>query len=220
VAIGTSSSIVVEEWHGRSRAGAASQLADSADALGALLAGRRAGGYRLRLEPPCRELTIAAFGPRALRVAAAYADRVVLNLVTPAATAWIRAELDRLSAAQNRKPPRLAVWLATAVDPTPEAIEQLRRAIVSYVAAPGYREMFAAAGFEDVVEVAERRPHPSELLAAIPQRLCEAVALIGDRQGIESRIGSYAAAGADEVCFVPATAGDEGGRRTLDAMLP
>jgi alkanesulfonate monooxygenase SsuD/methylene tetrahydromethanopterin reductase-like flavin-dependent oxidoreductase (luciferase family) len=42
VAIGTSSAVVVEEWHGRSRKNAAAQLADSARALVALLAGERA----------------------------------------------------------------------------------------------------------------------------------------------------------------------------------
>src|SRR5258705_533900 len=83
------------------------------------------------------ELTIAAFGPRAMEVAAAHADRAVLNLVTPEATARIRSELERATEARNRKRPRLAVWLAAAVDPTAEAVEQLRRAIVAYLAAPG-----------------------------------------------------------------------------------
>jgi probable F420-dependent oxidoreductase len=229
VAIGSSSAVVVEEWHGRSRRGAAQPLAESATALSALLAGDRAEqagryvsthGYRLRLDPPRSELTIAAFGPKAVQVAAAHAGRAVLNLVTPAATARVRAELDRAAAALGRKPVRLAVWLAAAVDPAPEATRQLRRAIVAYLAAPGYREMFAASGFGDVVEFARRRPHPRELLAAIPSKLCEAVALVGDRVAIEERIAEYAAAGADEICLVPATAADDDGERTLRALVP
>jgi probable F420-dependent oxidoreductase len=229
VAIGTSSAIVVEDWHGRRRERTAKQLAETAAALRPLLAGERAEmegemvrtkGYRLRLDPPRCSLTIAGLGRRAVEVAARYADRAVLNLVTPETTASIRRALAQGAERAGRKPPRLAVWLAAAVDPMPQTIEQIRRALVSYLAAPGYGEMFAAAGFADVVALARSRPHPSDLLEATPARLCEAVGLIGDKATVESRIAEYAAAGADEVCLVPATAGDPGGERTLSALAP
>jgi probable F420-dependent oxidoreductase len=199
VAIGTSSAVVVEEWHGRSRKNAAAQLDDSARALAALLAGERADvegepvstrGYRLRLAPPRSELSIAAFGPKALAVAARHAARVVLNLVTPEATAKIRAALDEAVLRLGRPRARLGVWLAAAVDPAPQAIDQLRRATVAYVAAPGYREMFETAGYGSVVTLAQRRPHPKELLAAVPANLCRAVALVGNRSELEARIAA------------------------------
>ena len=229
VAIGTSSAVVVEEWHGRSRKNAAAQLADSARALVALLAGERAHvegeavstrGYRLRLAAPRSELSIAAFGPKALEVAARYAARVVLNLVTPEATAKVRAALDAAAVRLGRPRPRLAVWLAAAVDPAPQAIDQLRRAMVAYAAAPGYGEMFENAGYGGVVALARRRVHPNELLAAVPADLCRAVALVGSRSDLEARIARYAAAGADEVAIVPVTAADDGGERTLRALAP
>jgi hypothetical protein len=40
-------------------------------------------GYRLTLDPPGGPLTIAAFGERAVRTAAAHADRMVLDLADP-----------------------------------------------------------------------------------------------------------------------------------------
>ena len=92
VALGTSNRTVVEDWHGRSRAGSGAALEESARAVATLLAGRRmesagAGdGYRLRLSAPEGPLTVAALGDRAVATAAAYADRMVINLVTPRAS--------------------------------------------------------------------------------------------------------------------------------------
>ena len=79
VALGTSSTVVVEQWHGRSRARAGSALAESAQAVRALLDGGkpvlagevvRTSGYHLRLPAPGGELVVAAFGPLAARAAA------------------------------------------------------------------------------------------------------------------------------------------------------
>jgi probable F420-dependent oxidoreductase len=131
-----------------------------------------------------------AFGPKALAVAARHAARVVFNLVTPEATAKIRAALDEAVPRLGRPRARLGVWLAAAVDPAPKAIDQLRRATVAYVAAPGYREMFETAGYGSVVTLAQRRPHPKELLAAVPADLCRAVALVGNRSELEARIAA------------------------------
>ena len=92
------------------------------------------------------------------------------------------------------------------------------RAVVGYLAAPGYSDMISEAGFTELVEFARTRPHPKELLAAMPQTLMSAIGLVGTKEGVAGRLKEYEAAGADEVCLVPATAGDEGGLRTLEAM--
>src|SRR5256885_324406 len=63
------------------------------------------------------------------------------------------------------------VWLATVVDPSEAGVEQLRRGLVAYLSAPGYGEMFAEAGFGELVRFARTGPHPGELLAAIPAEL-------------------------------------------------
>jgi alkanesulfonate monooxygenase SsuD/methylene tetrahydromethanopterin reductase-like flavin-dependent oxidoreductase (luciferase family) len=44
--------------------------------------------------------------------------------------------------------------------------------------------------------------------------------LVGPAAEIEDRIAAYHAAGVDEVCLVPATAGDPAGERTLAALGP
>jgi probable F420-dependent oxidoreductase len=229
VALGTSSDVVVEEWHGRSRARSARMLAEHAEATRALLAGEKAdvagslirtSGYRLRLPAVGTPLTIAAFGPAAVRVAGRSADRLVLNMLTPAAAGRLCADVATAAAEAGRPRPTVAIWLAAAVDPSEETLAQMNRGKVAYLAAPGYGEMFAEAGFGELVEFARTRPHPRDLLAAVPAGMIGTVGLVGSVEEISSRVGEYHAAGVDEVCIVPATAGDDDGRRTLDALAP
>lgn len=227
VAIGTSSPVVTTEWHGRDRSRSATMLRESALALRGLLDGEksdfqgevvRTRGYRLRLPAPKSELTVAAFGPAAVRTAAELADRMVLNLLTPASAKDI---VDQAKAARagGRGRPKVAAWATAAVDPSETALEQIRRGVVGYLAAPGYAEMFTQAGFGDVVAYARTRPHPRDLLKAVPYELSASVGLIGDPATIEARIEEYAAAGVDEIALVAASTDDDpGGVRTLTAL--
>lgn len=225
VALGTSSPTVVEQWHGRNRARSAVALDESAQVVRTLLDGGRGDfegsvvrtrGYRLRLSPPRSELIMAAFGDGAIRSAARHADRMVLNLLDAASVADLVGKLRVAADRVGRRCPRVAVWVCAAVDPGPAALEQLRRGVVGYLAAPGYGEMFARAGFADLVAYALTRPHPTELLARVPVELVQAVGMVGDEAAISARIGEYAAAGADDVVIVPsATDDDPAAERTL-----
>lgn len=222
VAVGTSSPLVVEGWHGRSRARSATALREAVTALRPLLAGERSdffgecvssSGYRLRLPAPRSRLSVAAFGPSAVRTAA-MADRMVLNLITPASAERLIARLRAVSPATS-----VTAWVTAAVDPDREAVDRIRRAVVGYLPAPGYGEMFAEAGFADVVEFARTGPHPRELLAAVPDELVASVALLGDVDAVGARLSAYAAAGVDEVALVPvSTDRDPGGTATLKAL--
>jgi probable F420-dependent oxidoreductase len=227
IAIGASSPVVVSNWHGRPWTRTATHLRETAATLRPLLAGERVDyegqlvrtrGYRLRLPPPRTSLTIAAFGEHAIGVAARTADRMVINLCTPELTRRLRERLDHLAGAAGTAPPRLAAWVAASLDPGEEAITQLSRATVAYLGAPGYGEMFAAAGFGELVELARAGAPPAELLARVPPELCREIGLVGSEDELRRRAAKYRAAGVDELAIVPATAGDPGGRRTLEVL--
>lgn len=227
LALGASSEVVVRQWHGRERARTAKHLDECAQILSTLLNGEKASfngelasceGYRLRLPAPDNHLTVAAFGPAAIKVAAKRADRMLLNMVTPASLAELRQQLVGAAPTAEQRTPTLAVWLPCAVNPSAEAFEQMKRAIVGYLAAPGYAEMMIEAGFTDLVSTARQRPHPKTLLAAMPDELIEKIGLVGDAATIERRIAEYSLAGADEICLVPATASDPAGQSTLSAL--
>ena len=132
------------------------QLLSATAEVRALLDGGRVNGFRLRQPPTGATLTVAAFGPRAVAIAAA-ADRMVLNLVT--------VDAVRNLAAHD---PNTAAWLPAAVDPTPEERRWLALGLVGYLGAAGYSEMFAAAGYADLVDFARTRPQPKELAARCP----------------------------------------------------
>ena len=241
VALGSSSPVVVEQWHGRRQERTALALAESATAVRALLDGGKADvrgevistrGFRLRTRAPGTPLTIAAFGRGAVKAAARHADRMVINLVTPKSAARLVQMLHDECRALGRPVPKVAVWLATVVGqggsgagtgtgPAPESVEQLRRGLVAYMSAPGYGEMFAEAGFGDVVRFARTRPHPGELLAAIPAELTGHVSLVGDQGAVRARLAEYASAGVDEVALVPGSSdADPAGVATLTALAP
>src|SRR5918992_150303 len=163
VALGTSSVRVVERMHGRSRRRAVTTMAESTQALRALFRGEVADfvgetvsthGYRLRLDPPGGPITLAAFGDRAIAVAAEQADRMVLDLVSPEQTRHYRDKLDAAARQAGRPAPRLAAWIPAAVDPGPEARAQVMRSIVGYLEVAGYGEMFTAVGLGDAVRLA------------------------------------------------------------------
>ena len=269
VALGSSSPVVVEQWHGRRQERTALALAESATAVRALLDGAKADvrgevistrGFRLRTRAPGTPLTIAAFGRGAVKAAARHADRMVINLVTPKSAARLVQMLHDECRALGRPVPTVAVWLATVVGAggagasggtgvsgapggtgvsgasggagvsgapggagaaAAESVEQLRRGLVAYMSAPGYGEMFAEAGFGDVVRFARTRPHPGELLAAIPAEMTGHVSLVGDLGAVRARLAEYASAGVDEVALVPGSSdADPAGIATLTALAP
>lgn len=228
VALGTSSPVVVGEWHGRSRERSATRLRESTQAVRSLLEGKKTrftgetvttNNYRLRLAPPESAIAVAAFGRSAVTTAAQFADRMVLNLLTPRSAATLIDRMHKDAAAVGRTSPAVTAWATGAVDPDPAAVEQVRRGVVGYVAAPGYAEMFTEAGFGELVAFARSRPHPRELLAAVPEDLVRCVGLIGDLDTVRAQLHAYARAGVDEIAVVPvSTDADPGGRRTLTAL--
>lgn len=225
VALGTSSVRVVEGVHGRSRATPVGDLRAVARAWVAHRRGEWFGarddhGFRPRMKPATGPLTVAAFGDKAIAVAARYADRMLLDLVTVEQVRELRAKLDAAAARDGRPAPRLAAWLPAAVDPDDASYAQLMRAVVGYFPVRGYREVFQRAGFGGAIELAERGADLDDVLAALPEHAARTVGLVGDLDAVRSRLAEYAAAGLDEVAVVPATAGDPAGERTLTALAP
>jgi probable F420-dependent oxidoreductase len=225
VALGTSSVRVVERMHGRSRRRAATALAESAQAVRALLRDGEAHldgevvstHYRLRLDSPGGGVTVAAFGDPAIAVAAAHADRMVLDLVSPELAGAYRAKLNELARRAGRRPPRLAAWVPAAVDPTREAFAQITESLIGYLAVAGYDAMFTGAGFGGAVELAHAGAAREELMGALPTEAATRVGLVGDVEALDGRLEAYAGA-LDELVLVPATAGDPAGERTLTAL--
>lgn len=216
VGLGTSSPVVVERWHGRTRAGSAAALVDTAHRVRSLLGGAKdpESGFRLRLPATESEIAVAAFGDRAIQAAASAGDHLLLNMVTPEAVSDARGRLE----AAGGQHVRVAAWLVAAIDPSAEDIAQIRSAVVGYLAAPGYGEMFTDAGFGDVVALARSGAHPREVLASIPDGFEEVVGLVGSARRVGELLDRYRDAGLDTACVVPVTGSGDFGRRALERV--
>jgi probable F420-dependent oxidoreductase len=218
LALGVSSPLIVAGWHARSFDHPAARMAATVPRVRDLLSGRRqpGGGFRLRQSAQSATISVAAFGPRMTRVAAALADEVVLNLVTPEHVAAVRRELDAGAPGAGR--PTLAVWVTTAVDPDASTAHQITAQLAAYLAPPGYGEMFVQLGYEDLVAKARAGVHRRDLVAATPIELAATVGAIGSESHVLARLAAYYAAGADHVAVVPATARDTGGSQLFDLL--
>ena len=114
-----------------------------------------------------------------IRLAAQHADEVVLNLVSPARVAEVRAAIDAAAVAAGRAAPRLTVWVPAALNPGDAAHAQLAAQLAVYLGPPGYGEMFSALGFDDLVVRARSGATRRELAAAVPVELLDRVGALG-----------------------------------------
>ncbi len=227
IALGASSPAIVAGWHDRQWAHHAGVMRETIECLRPILAGARVDysgrhvhshGFRLRRTQPETRIAVGAFGPAMTRVAAQYADEVVLNLVPPPRVAEIRAAIDAEAAAAARPAPRLTVWVPVALNPGHASRMQLAAQLAAYLAPPGYGEMFCALGFGDLVESARAGTRRLELATAVPVELLDQVCALGSADRIAARLRAYHEAGADCVAVVPSTAEDPVGRATLNAV--
>jgi probable F420-dependent oxidoreductase len=229
LALGASSPEIVSGWHDRPWAAIAPRARETVEAVRSILAGERAAyfgqhvrthGFRLRQPQREAKISLAAFGPSMTRVAAAAADEIVLNLVTPERVAQVRAIVDSESRACGRPAPEIAVWVTVALDPQAATLAQMTAQTAIYLRPPGYGEMFTELGFGSVVERARAGAKRSELAEEITIELLRHVCAIGSESQVRARLASYRAAGATRIGIVPATAEDPAGHRVLGALRP
>jgi probable F420-dependent oxidoreductase len=227
IALGASSPAIVSDWHDRDWRHHATRARETVLALRCLLAGERidvdgdhvrAHGFRLRRPLPDSSITLAAFGDAMTRVAARFADEVVLNLVPPAHVAAVRERVNAEAGAVGRPAPRVAVWVPAALDPGEAALRQLASQLTVYLGVPGYGELFSRLGFGTLVSRARSGAPRRELAGAVPSELLGQIAALGDSTAIASRISAYHEAGADHVAVAPSTAEDPAGARLFEAL--
>jgi probable F420-dependent oxidoreductase len=229
LALGASSPDIVSGWHDRPWAAVAPRARETVEAVRLLLAGERVAysgqhvrthGFRLSRPQPDAKISLAAFGPRMTRVAAAAADEIVLNLVTPERVAQVREIVDAEARSSDRPPPEIAVWVTVAQEPGAATLAQMAGQTAVYLRPPGYGEMFTELGFGSLVDRARAGAKRSELAQEITIELLRQVCAVGSDSQIRARLAGYRAAGATRIGIAPATAEDPAGRSVLAALRP
>jgi alkanesulfonate monooxygenase SsuD/methylene tetrahydromethanopterin reductase-like flavin-dependent oxidoreductase (luciferase family) len=126
----------------------------------------RSGVAELRELLPGTPIAVAAVGPRMARLAGEIADAVVANWALPNRIAFVRDRVNEGAAIASRLPPRLVVYVRTAIGPG--ATERLRASMEQYRAyGSGHYARAFDAQPDALVGVAVESVDPAELGAAL-----------------------------------------------------
>lgn len=125
----------------------------------------RDGVTELRSLLPGVPIAVAAVGPRMLGLAGEVADAVVATWALPERVPWIRERIAEGAALAGRKPPRLVLYLRTAVGAG--ARDRLRREMDRYAAYGRHYARAFDAQSDRLVGVAVESGDPRALAAAL-----------------------------------------------------
>jgi len=208
--IGSSSEVIVEQWHGKDFSSPLGQVRDAVLGTRASLAGEReylgasASMRRFRLgSPPIGPvpLYVGALGPRMLALAGEIADGVCLNLMPPAAVPRQLAEVQRGAESRGGLPDDFDVMarLHLAVDDDIDAARSvIRHTFGPYFAQPVYNRFLAWCGFPeaaDAIAAGFASGDRDAVAAAMTDEVVDAVALVGPLDRVKARLDEFAHAG-------------------------
>ncbi|MDH4143694.1 MAG: LLM class flavin-dependent oxidoreductase [Acidimicrobiia bacterium] len=224
--VGISTPPITERWHGVPYGERpVARMAEYLRIVRALLDGERVScegpfwhlrgaqlGMRLGQQKP--QLVVAALNPKMLRVAGRLADGVLLNYLPANHVPNLVATVREAEAAAGRTPGSCRIWAyvhAGVADPE-AAVDRARRDIFGYASAQGYGNMMIAAGYGD--EINELRAAMASgdrdaAVAAVSQRMIDAIDFVGTPEGVRSYFDAYAEAGVDEPVLMPLPWGED-----------
>ena len=161
-------------------------------------------GVRLGDRKP--KIVLAALNPQMLKLAGEIADGVLLNYIpsshVPAAVAQVR----RGGEAQ------IFAYVHAAVGDYERSARSARKDLFNYAMADGYANMFRAAGFAAEVDELRARQAAKDrdgALAAVSERMIQAIDFIGSSQEVTSFVSAYIEAGVEHPVLMPMPWGED-----------
>ena len=182
---------------------------------------------RLAVTPMRRPpIYLAAIGPRALRLAGAVADGVLLNAYVPAdyvryAVSEVRAGAEE--AGRNPDAVDVACMLVVRLtDDRSSMLPQLRARLAGIVAEPHVGELMAERGGIDpgdldALRAADAAGDREAGARLVSDEVAEACTLVGDAGRIRERVEEYVEAGVDHALLLPRLPDFE---RVAEALAP
>ncbi|XOV87965.1 MAG: LLM class F420-dependent oxidoreductase [Pseudomonadota bacterium] len=155
-------------------------------------------GVRLGERKP--RIVMAALNPQMLRLAGEIADGVLLNYL-PAA--HVGASVARVREGGNAT---IFGYVHAAVGDLAESADLARRDLFNYAMADSYANMFRAAGFADEIDELRARYAARDregALAAISERMIQAIDFIGQPAEVQAFVESYRTAGIEYPVLMP-----------------
>jgi probable F420-dependent oxidoreductase len=224
--VGISSPVVVGRWHG-ARYGdrPVERMREYLELTRACLDGEAvshdgefysADRFRLgvRLEGRRPKLVLAALNERMLRLAGELADGVLLNYLPATAVPWCVEQVRAGEAAAGRSPGSCTVYayVHVGVCDADAARSPARKDLFSYAVVPAYAKAFARAGFADEI-AALGKAHAARdrdgALAAVSDRMVDAIDICGDADHVAAATAAYVEAGVEHPVIMPLPWGPE-----------
>lgn len=161
-------------------------------------------GVRLGERRP--KIVMAALNPQMLKLAGEVADGVLLNYL-PAS--HVPDSVARVRAGGNAT---IFAYVHAAVGTLEQSAKSARKDLFNYAMADGYARMFRNAGFAEEVD-AVRAHHAQRdrdgALAAISDRMIQAIDFIGDETGVGDFVRTYVEAGVEHPVLMPMPWGED-----------
>ena len=210
--IGVSSPTVVRRWHGAEYGDRPlARMREELTLLRLCLSGEKVNfegdfhtvkGFRLgvRLGEKKPKIILAALNPLMLKLAGELADGVLLNYLPASHIPW--------SVEQVRAGGDATVYAYVHVgvtDPEPHR-DLARKDLFSYIVVDAYADNFIRAGFADevaLVREAHAAGNRDAALAAVSDRMVDAIDILGDASHVHDTVQSYVAAGVDIPVVMP-----------------
>ena len=218
--VGISSPVVVGRWHGAEYGERPiARTREYLELTRAALSGEpvdhdgpfyRSNRFRLgvRLGDRRPKLVLGALNERMLALAGELADGVLLNYLPASAVPWCIEQVRAGEAAAGRPRGSCTVYAYVHVgvcDPD-GARDSARRDLFSYAVVPAYARAFARAGFADEVD-GVRSAHAARdregALAAISDRMIDAIDICGDPHRVATAVQEYRDAGVQVPVIMP-----------------
>jgi probable F420-dependent oxidoreductase len=161
------------------------------------------------------KIVMAALNPQMLRLAGEVADGVLLNYL-PAS--HVPASVERIRAGGDAK---VFAYVHAAVGELTRSAGSARRDLFNYAMADGYARMFRAAGFADEVDELRERQAARDrdgALAAISERMIQAIDFVGGEQEVAEFVRSYVDAGVEYPVLMPMPWGEDRRQVTEQTM--
>jgi alkanesulfonate monooxygenase SsuD/methylene tetrahydromethanopterin reductase-like flavin-dependent oxidoreductase (luciferase family) len=174
------------------------------------------------------KLFFAALAPKMLRLAAELADGIILWMCSPGYIRdTIRPTIEEGLKEHGRSPADFDIIAAVPVglSENPAAgRDAFRKRAFPYFQLPFYRKAIAAGGHADALQAfdAAVATGTGDVLAAIPDEVCEDYAALGDAETLRAKIEEYRSAGVTLPAVGPITRheGALGVEATLEAVAP
>ncbi len=213
IGVGISSPVVAGQWHGAPVTDRPlAQMREYLTVVRQCLSGETvsfAGDFytvkRFRLAVRLGErrpkLVVGALNAGMLRLAGELADGVLLNYLPASHVPW--------SVAQVRAggPARIYAYVhAGVVRDREDGLWAAKRDLWSYAMADGYARMFRQAGFAAEVDEIRARMDAGDRegsVAAVSERMVDAIDFMGDAEEVHAFVRSYVEAGVEEPVLMP-----------------